>query len=97
MTAVRTKLSSHQVGVADLLDALRWTEKLPRRLVLLGMVPRTDELGLGLTPEVDAGIDDLVRAVAAEVQGMGYPIRRRADDEEAPAGLDDPAVRALDP
>lgn len=95
MTAVRERLSSHQVGVADLLDALRWTEALPRRLVLLGIVPRTDELGLGLSPEVEAGVEKLVEAVVEEAERMGYALRRRGADEEVPDDAGDPAIRAL--
>ena len=93
--AVRERLSVHQIGVADLLDALRLIDALPRRLVLLGLVPRTLELGLGRSPEVEAGIDGLVEAVAAEARRMGYPLRRRRADEAVPVGAGDAAARAL--
>ena len=39
--AVATRLSVHQVGVADLLEAARWSDRLPPRLVLLGLVPES--------------------------------------------------------
>ncbi len=97
LTAVRERLSCHQVGVADLLDALRWKDALPRRLVLHGLVPETDELGIGLTPKVAAGLDGLVRAVADEAERMGYSLRRRGDEEEVPGGIGDAATRALVP
>ena len=97
MAAVRERESSHQVGVSDLLDALSFTDALPRRLVLLGIVPKTDELGLGLSPEVEAELDALVDAVAEEANRMGYALRRRAEDEEPSGGSSDPAIRALDP
>lgn len=93
--AARERLSVHQIGVADLLDALRWTGELPRRLVLVGLVPRTLELGLGRSPEVEAGIDRLVEAVAEEARRMGYALRRRRADEAVPAGAGDAAARAL--
>ncbi len=93
--AVRERLSVHQIGVADLLDALRLIDAFPRRLVLLGLVPRTLELGLGRSPEVEAGIDGLVEAVAAEGRRMGYSLRRRRADEAVPAGAGDAAARAL--
>ncbi len=94
-TAARERLSVHQIGVADLLDALRLLGAFPQRLVLLGMVPHTLELGLGRSPEVEAGIEGLIEAIAAEALGMGFPLRRRRDDEEVPAGAGDVAARAL--
>ena len=97
MAAVRERESSHQVGISDLLDALRFTDSLPRRLVLLGIVPRTDELGLGLSPEVEAELDALVRAVVDEADRMGYALRRRTGNEEPAGGSSDPAIRAVDP
>ena len=96
MAAVRARESAHQVGVGDLLEALRFSDALPRTLVLLGIVPRSDELGLGLSPEVEAGLDGLVEAVAQEAIRLGYALRRRSD-EEMPAGSSDPTIRALDP
>ncbi len=94
-TAARERLSVHQIGVADLLDALRLMGASPRRLVLLGSVPRTVELGLGRSAEVEAGLDGLVETVANEARRMGYALRRRRADEEAAAGAGDAAARAL--
>ena len=93
--AARERLSVHQIGVADLLDALRLMDAFPRRLVLLGLVPATLELGLGRSPAVAAALDGLVEAIAEEARRMGFPLRRRRDDEEVPAGAGDAAARAL--
>ena len=95
MAAMRQRESAHQVGIVDLLDALSFTDAMPRRLVLLGIVPKSDELGLGLSPEVERTLDELVETVAAEAERMGYALRRRAKDEEHQSG-GDPAIRALD-
>ncbi len=93
--AVRERLSVHQIGVADLLDALRWMGTLPRRLVLLGLVPRTLELGLERSAEVEDGLDRLVEAVAAEAALLGFALERRTDDEQMPAGARGAVARAL--
>lgn len=93
--AVRERLSCHQIGVADLLDALRWMGTLPRRLVLLGLVPRTLELGLERSAEVEDGLDRLVEAVAAEAALLGFALERRTDDEQMPAGARGAVARAL--
>ena len=44
--AVATRLSPHQIGVADLLDGARWLDRYPRaRSMLLGLVPEIDGTG----------------------------------------------------
>jgi hydrogenase maturation protease len=87
--AVASRLSPHQVGVGDLLDAARWHERCPQPLVLLGLVPARIGLGLGLTPAVQAGLSGLVEDVAAEAAGMGYAFRARSrhEAESRNAGL----------
>jgi hydrogenase maturation protease len=79
--AARERLSVHQIGVADLLDGLRLLEAVPRRLLLLGLVPRTLELGLERSPEVERQLPALVREVIAEAKRLGYELRRRPDQE----------------
>jgi len=83
--AVRSRLSVHQIGVADLLDALRLTGRTPRRMTLVGLVPGTLELGLERTPQVEAVLPDLVDKIAAEAHRLGVALRRRTHDEIPPA------------
>ena len=52
--AVATRLSPHQVGVADLLDGARSRDRYPSRVVLLGLVPESMELAVGLSAPVAA-------------------------------------------
>jgi hydrogenase maturation protease len=78
--AVRDRLSVHQVGVADLLNAARLIGRYPTSVVLLGLVPGRIGLGVGRTPEVDAAIDALVSAVLREVQALGYPLVPRPQE-----------------
>ncbi len=93
--AVESRLSVHQIGVADLLDGLRWTDSSPQRIVLLGLVPRSMELHVGLSPEVEVAMDGLVEAVAAEVADLGFPLTARGPDEAVPASDSRFAPRAL--
>lgn len=76
--AVATRLSPHQVGVADLLDGARWLDRYPTRVVLLGLVPQSIELGIGLTPAVAEGLAGLVERVTDEAAAMGFPFRLKA-------------------
>lgn len=78
--AVRTRLSVHQVGVADLLDSLRLLDSFPERLVLLGLVPDTLELGLERTADVERNLPLLVEAVVEEARRLGYPLSPQERD-----------------
>jgi hydrogenase maturation protease len=96
--ALRERLSPHQIGVADLLDALHWRGTWPRSLRVLGLVPASLALGIGLSPPVAHGIDGLVRAVARELEGAGHALRPRSrepDEAADPKGGDRVARLAL--
>jgi hydrogenase maturation protease len=86
--AVAARLSPHQVGVADLLDGARWLERYPQQLILLGLVPESIELGLGLTARVSAGIPALVELVVREAGELGFTFRARGAHETSGAGGD---------
>lgn len=82
--AVEARLSPHQVGVADLLAAAELTGVLPRRLVLLGLVPGSLELQVGCSPHVRAALPDLVDRVAGECARLGHPLLPRPAAEARP-------------
>jgi hydrogenase maturation protease len=87
--AVAARLSVHQVGVLDLLEAARWRGRYPSRLVLLGLVPESIELGLARTPAVERAIDGLVEEIVAEAGELGYAFVPRTGDETAARVPDD--------
>jgi len=87
--AVAARLSVHQVGVVDLLDGAHWRERYPTRLVLLGLVPQTLELGLKRSVPVEAALLGLVEHVVAEAHGLGYDFTPKASDEAAADALGD--------
>jgi hydrogenase maturation protease len=61
------RTSMHEVGLDDLLAVLRLSGSMPRRVVVLGVEPAETELGWGLSPAVEGGLDALVEAAAREV------------------------------
>ncbi len=75
--AVRDRLSVHQIGVFDLLSSARLCDRFPRRLVLLGLVPLTLDLGVGLSAPVEARIDELVERIVQEAHALGYDFAAR--------------------
>ncbi len=84
--AVAARLSPHQVGVSDLLEAARWLGRYPRRVVLLGLVPGSIELGLERSAAVQAGLPQLVERVVEEARRLGFEFRAR-DVHEPFAGV----------
>jgi hydrogenase maturation protease len=92
--AVASRLSVHQVGVSDLIEAARWRERIPPTLVLLGIVPQTTDLGVGLSAPVLAGMPALVDLVCEEARRLGFPLEMKAGDDSncTPRG-GDPADR----
>jgi hydrogenase maturation protease len=81
MDAVRDRLSPHQVGVADVLDAARLIDRYPSSVTLLGLVPEAIDLSVVRSSAVDARIDELVAAVVHEVQSLGYTMYPETESE----------------
>ena len=59
--------SAHQLALADLLVALRMLGKEPQQTVLLGVQPANTDLGVQLSPSVEAAVPMLVEAAVAEL------------------------------
>lgn len=65
------KVSPHQLGLADVLMALRLTGEFPVRLTLVGVVPQSLEPGIAITPVVSAAIDPALKQIVAALQKSG--------------------------
>lgn len=74
--AVRDRLSPHQVGVSDLLEAARLIERYPASITLLGLVPEQIDLALERSSAIDENLDRLVTAIVYQVQSLGYNLVR---------------------
>jgi hydrogenase maturation protease len=59
------QLSPHQVGLADVLAAARLLGREPQQVEIIGIVPAAVELKLGLSPQVEAGLDAAVTQAGA--------------------------------
>lgn len=79
MDAVRDRLSPHQVGVADLLDAARLINRYPATVTLLGLVPYVIDLSVARSSAVCEGLDALVAAIVEEVRSLGYEMVHEPD------------------
>ncbi len=90
--AVSTRLSPHQIGVADLLDGARWHQRYPRSLILLGLVPARLELGVTRSPAVEAALPALTERIVDEARNLGFAFKGRTCDAAACPGPLDPAA-----
>jgi hydrogenase maturation protease len=62
-----SKGSVHQLGVADLLVALRVLAQQQPTVVVLGVQPATTDWGTELSPAVEAVMESLIEAAVAEL------------------------------
>ena len=66
--------STHAFGVAQAVELARALRRLPARLLVFGIEGRDFSPGDGLSPEVEAAIEELVRRVAEEASSKpGLP------------------------
>jgi hydrogenase maturation protease len=72
LPALRERLSPHEVGVWDLLWAARLRGRAPDRIAIVGLVPASVALGVGLSPAVEAAIPALIEAVARTAGAWGF-------------------------
>ncbi|MGL5386724.1 MAG: HyaD/HybD family hydrogenase maturation endopeptidase [Serratia sp. (in: enterobacteria)] len=71
------KVSPHQLGLSDVLMALRLTDEFPRRLTLVGVVPESLEPGIGLTAVVSQAIEPALAQVLLALQESGVVAERK--------------------
>jgi len=69
--ALLSKLSAHQMGLRDLLTVSELMGHAPSEMVLLGVQPGCSEMGFGLTPAVEAQVDNLLENILAELENWG--------------------------
>ncbi|HET9405633.1 MAG TPA: HyaD/HybD family hydrogenase maturation endopeptidase [Candidatus Sulfotelmatobacter sp.] len=68
LNALPGNASVHQLGVSDLLVALRMLAEREPEVVLLGVQPENTDWSSELSPTVEASIDSLVEATIRELQ-----------------------------
>ena len=66
------KLSPHQVDMKDVLAVAELRGTLPLETVAIGVQPKSVEMGLGLSAEVEAAIDRSVESVVARLREWGH-------------------------
>jgi hydrogenase maturation protease len=71
------KISPHQLGLSDVLSALRFTDEFPENITLIGVTPQSLEPHIGLTPVVQASLEPALQAVIRTLGSCGIKVRPR--------------------
>lgn len=69
------RLSPHQLGLSDLLAALTLTDEVPRRVILIGIVPADLSLGTELSEVARVARDRAAKLIARELTALGHSLR----------------------
>jgi hydrogenase maturation protease len=67
------KASLHHLGLMDVLSIVRLADAMPGEIRLIGIQPKTIELGLDLTEEIQGKIDLLVQRIVVRLLAWNIP------------------------
>ncbi len=60
---IQKKMSSHQTGLSELLAMAKLHNQMPDELVLIGIPPVNLDMGIGLSPPIEALVPDVLSTV----------------------------------
>jgi hydrogenase maturation protease len=67
LKTVEAPLSLHQIGLGEVLALAKALEVVPAELVIIGVQPSRVEGGIGLSPEVEGAIPQIIRIILDEL------------------------------
>jgi hydrogenase maturation protease len=73
----KRNMSPHQVGLSDVLAALQFNDRDPKKTVICGIKPVSMQLGMEMTPEVSAQMPALVDMMVGELRALGLEVTRK--------------------
>ena len=80
--AFMNRTTPHQLGICDVLAAAELTDALPKHLTLYGVEPKQLDVGIGLSPEVEAGMEKVISAVVEQLRHSGYEVKHNGIESE---------------
>ena len=66
------KISPHQLGICDVLSALKLTDELPKYICLIGVQPESLEPGIGLSDKIQAVFPAIFANLAQQLSNYGF-------------------------
>jgi hydrogenase maturation protease len=79
----RERMSPHQIGLADLLATLSLMDHAPESVTLIGIEPQSMELGIVLTPNIEAAAGEALVKVLEKLAALGVRAVERSDHARA--------------
>ncbi|MDM8568313.1 HyaD/HybD family hydrogenase maturation endopeptidase [Thiotrichales bacterium HSG1] len=73
----RTKLSPHQLGLSDILAAVKLTGEQPEKVTIFGIEPHKIELGMELSDIVAVQLDSFIDLIVKKVNGLGFKLSEK--------------------
>ncbi|MGD9947615.1 MAG: HyaD/HybD family hydrogenase maturation endopeptidase [Desulfobulbus sp.] len=73
--AFLARTTPHQLGICDVLAAAQLCDTMPGSLTLYGIEPKQLDVGIGLSPEVEAGMEITIGAVVQQLRHFGYEVK----------------------
>lgn len=73
--AFLARTTPHQLGICDVLAAAQLSDTMPKHLTLYGIEPKQLDVGIGLSPEVEAGMEKTIGAVVTQLRHFGYEVK----------------------
>jgi hydrogenase maturation protease len=86
------RVSNHDPALKESLLSLEFSGLGPKEVLFVGVVPKSTESRVGLSPEVRDAIPAAMDAVLAELERLGRPARRLAVPEARTSWWEEPAV-----
>ncbi|MDU8924989.1 HyaD/HybD family hydrogenase maturation endopeptidase [Pasteurellaceae bacterium LIM206] len=67
------KISPHQLGLSDVLSALKLTDEYPRHLCLIGIQPESLDSHIGLTQTIQNRLPAILDCLQQQLRRLGLP------------------------
>lgn len=68
------KISPHQLGLADVLSALKMTDEFPPKITLIGIVPKSMDFKIELSNTVERSKEQALETLVQLLQEQGFQI-----------------------
>ena len=80
--AFMARTTPHQLGICDVLAAAQLSDCMPGHLLLFGVEPKQLDVGICLSPEVEAGMEKIINAVVDQLRNFGYEVKENGIESE---------------
>jgi hydrogenase maturation protease len=68
-----TKTSLHHLGLLDVLSIVKLSDALPKDMCIIGIQPKSMELGLDMSPEIWDKVPELVERIVSKLHEWNVP------------------------